>query len=138
MFKLPPVENWEPYRVTMLAEMLIIGLGTLVFFGDISTRAIRSFPAPLGHVFAFGMALSAGVALFGIARGRTVEGVLYEQWAQLGLAVLLGLYGAASATLYGKAGTAFAVMIFSRFVAATLRFVQIKLLRRRAVRHGTT
>lgn len=125
------VEEWQPYKWSMVGELAITTPILLFFFARSAGGTLRRFPAPLGHIFLAGLAASAMIAAYGIIRGHTVRGVLWERAGQLGIAILLVTYGTWAIGLFGAAGTQFAGLILSRALAATLRVIQIGLIRRK-------
>lgn len=125
------VARWQPYKVAILGEMALLTPLVLILFNKIAGATVRNLPYPSGHIFLLGLTLSSTMSLYGIMRGHTSRGILWERAGQTGIAILLVTYGALAWSMFGASGLQFAGLIFSRALAATMRVIQIEVIRRK-------
>lgn len=106
-------------------------------FDTLAGGVLHSFPHPFGQVFLAVWFLSSGMALYGVVRQYSIQGVLWERAGLYGVAVLFLTYGVWAWGAFGGIATGFASLLTALGIAAIQRIRQINRRVKKAVKaHG--
>lgn len=115
----------QPHELLVLLATVILGTVGTFLPEKISTAIAETFARPISSVYWAGLALFAGIALFGIIR-RRVDGLLIERAALVVLTALYGAYVVAVISSSGLAGFAACALPLAFAIANVCRVFQIR------------
>lgn len=116
----------DPYKLFMMLVMVFTPIVQLFTFDKLSGSILYQFPVPFGRILLGALIFTAGMSLYGIARNRTVRGMLYERAGQMGLTLLLWTYGTWGFVIFGFKSISFSALLIFLGSAAGYRVLQIE------------
>lgn len=121
----------DPFKTLVLAVSVLYSPFAFIRFDALGSGTLHAFPNPFGRVFLAWLFVSSAIALYGVIRQRTVQGVLWERAGLCGVGGLFLIYGSWAYIVFGGRATGFASLLIALGIAAIVRIGQINRRRRR-------